>query len=114
MTKLNVDTVTNPSGVRLIRVLLLLLGIVIQLTACGASPASVCKAQCDKRAACGTTIDVGKCHTACESSSAPGSPACANANITLQQCQVRQTCELYLAGGGCPTEVSALAKACAP
>lgn len=91
-------------------------GLVLSLalfTACGPTPASVCRAQCDKRAACGQQVDLAQCAKACAgATSPPGSSACADADLALQQCQVNSACADYLANRGCDGERSALTTAC--
>jgi len=91
-------------------------GVVLCLAlfaACGATPQSVCRAQCDKRSSCGQQLDVAQCARACDAATAPpGSSACANADLALQQCEVKSACADYLANQGCDAERSALTAAC--
>ena len=86
--------------------------VALVFTNCGPTSASVCRDQCDKRAACGTTLDISQCHTACGSSPDTRAAACVDADIAWQQCLVKLPCDQYLSAAGCQTELSAVTSAC--
>lgn len=84
----------------------------VALAGCGPTEATVCRAQCDKLAACGATVDLTQCHATCDRATASyDSKACGDADLAYRQCQIAQPCDAGV-DSGCVPQREAMRSAC--